>query len=80
MTHPLAASRGKCAEPNEVAECALFLASKATFTTGTLLTVEMAVAETLGHGRCGTFLICPLYIYTTYCYNLLFNITVIKYS
>jgi len=41
VTHPLAASLGRCAEPEEVARCILFLASsQSSFVTGTLLTCD----------------------------------------
>ena len=41
VTHPLASALGRCAQPNEVAECIYFLASeKASFVTGTTLTCD----------------------------------------
>merc|ERR1719453_438842 len=41
VTHPLAAALGRCAEPEEIAKCALFLASEqSSFVTGTLLTCD----------------------------------------
>ena len=41
VTHPLSASLGRCAQPEEVAECILFLASdKASYVTGTTLKVD----------------------------------------
>mmetsp|Transcript_7932 Transcript_7932/g.12596 ORF Transcript_7932/g.12596 Transcript_7932/m.12596 type:complete len:162 (-) Transcript_7932:102-587(-) len=41
VTHPLAASLGRCATPEEVAESILFLASdSSSFVTGTHLTVD----------------------------------------
>mmetsp|Transcript_5126 Transcript_5126/g.11317 ORF Transcript_5126/g.11317 Transcript_5126/m.11317 type:complete len:239 (+) Transcript_5126:361-1077(+) len=41
VTHPLAEALGRCAQPEEVAECILFLASpQASFVTGTCLTVD----------------------------------------
>ena len=41
VTHPLAIALGRCAQPEEVAECILFLASpQASFVTGTCLTVD----------------------------------------
>ena len=41
VTHPLAAALGRCAQPEEVANCILFLASgQSSFVTGTTLTVD----------------------------------------
>lgn len=43
VTHPLASSLGRCGKVEEVAECALFLASsKSSFVTGTQLTCDGA--------------------------------------
>eukprot|EP00811_Abedinium_folium_P008220 NODE_17593_length_935_cov_1.837871.p1 GENE.NODE_17593_length_935_cov_1.837871~~NODE_17593_length_935_cov_1.837871.p1 ORF type:complete len:288 (+),score=84.20 NODE_17593_length_935_cov_1.837871:75-866(+) len=43
VTHPLASALGRCAEPEEVARCILFLASpQSTFVTGTLLACDGA--------------------------------------
>lgn len=41
VTHPLASSLGRCAEPEEIARCALFLASsQSSFVTGTQLACD----------------------------------------
>ena len=41
VTHPLASALGRCAQPEEVADCILFLASgQSSFVTGTTLTVD----------------------------------------
>ena len=42
VTHPLSASLGRCCEPNEIAECVLFLADsdKSSYVTGTTLKVD----------------------------------------
>lgn len=43
VTHPLASALGRCASPEEVAQCALFLASQqSSFVTGTLLSCDGA--------------------------------------
>lgn len=42
VTHPLSASLGRCCEPNEIAECVLFLADskRSSYVTGTTLKVD----------------------------------------